>query len=285
MNCVPSTGGFALTDYCWLAVITLSCVTTCAMLRQKTYCSYPFFAIYILCRTVTELLLRSLVALRPCDHLMYFYGYWISSAVEDVVLFAVLFEFARSLFAPHDLPVLRAWRVSRWLTPEAVNRAFRFCIFVLLFFCAIFPVGFYSNLGYVGDGWYLVAFTRTMQLIVTIAELGMMLLGLCLSAYLAIPWRRRAAAFAAGLVIQAIGWLVYWAMVLNYRGAPHQASMWAASMAWVAMAADVAASLFWLVGVFLPERPAITLNSRQIKALRLRGEALLISAGQARERI
>ena len=284
MSCVTPTAGFALTDYLWLSVITLLCVTACVMLRQKTYCSYPLFAIYVVTRVARELLLRSLVALRPCDHSAYFYAYWISSAVENVVLVAVLFEFACALFAPHDLPVVCAWRVSRWLTPEAVNRAFRYCLAVLIFVCAIFPIGFYSNLGYVGEGWYLVAFTRTGSLIVTVGELGAMLLGLVLSAYLGIPWRRRAAAFAAGLIAQAIGWLAYGWLVLDFSGTPHDAALYAARMCWVAVAADIAGVGLWLAGMFLPEKQAIRIESRQIAALRRLGQEMLRSAEQIRER-
>jgi hypothetical protein len=252
----------------WWLNIALECATICAVSYKKLYCKYGTFVLYVSTRTARSLLLRSLVALH-CGFATYFYSYWLSSLVEDVMLLAVLFELGRFVFAP--------W----WIVPAEPKRWFVSALIGLVVLSLILP---YSNLGHLGADWYLMAFFRTLARSVSFVALGVALLVIALSCHLSAPWKRRAVWIAAGLLVDVGSDLITWCAILNFSGTPREAHLYAQSLQWLPMTGGAIALMLWCGSAFVSERPMIEVTQRELEVLRRMGDVFLLGTERIRER-
>lgn len=234
-----------IVDSLWWLLIAIECLALCTALARKVHEQYPLFVIYVAFACVRSFTLRALLN----NDVGYFYVWWITAVFGDILLVGVMVELGRLLFAPY------------WIIPLEPKRAFHFCLSSLLGVSILLPLVLRSKGEQLDWYYFLNTFARTMNRSVNLMIFGTMLLGIVLSIYLSIPWRRVATYLAAGLLMKfgVETWL--WFCLLD---APRQKVM---SLQWVTLSASILSFGIWMAACFVPEHDAVSLTEEQLDSL------------------
>lgn len=228
-----------LTNILWWIVIAAECVAFFAAVARKLYADYPIFVLYVGFCAFRSIALRAIVN----NDVLFFYAFWIGAVMEAGILAFLLWELARFLFAP--------W----WIIPQEPKRWFYWANGGVLALSLLLP---YSKLGSIADYYFWLAFARTWSRTISFAIFGISLLGIGLSIYLSIPWRRVATYLAVGLMLKFGFETWYWFALLD---APRAR---ATSLQWITTVASIVAFGIWIGACFVPEHPPVVLTQEQL---------------------
>src|ERR1039457_6255442 len=88
-----------LTDYVlWLPTALMQLGVLYAMYKRGLYREYPYFFNYIILQILSFIFLFVVKG----NYVFYFYGYWVSVALDALVSFAVLQEIFKDAFRPYE---------------------------------------------------------------------------------------------------------------------------------------------------------------------------------------
>jgi hypothetical protein len=90
---------FSLTDYIlWLASALFQMGVLVALFRRGLHKKYPHFYNYTILQVLAGVFLLCVQGSTP----LYYYGYWVISAISVVISFAVLYEMFKDAFRPYE---------------------------------------------------------------------------------------------------------------------------------------------------------------------------------------
>jgi hypothetical protein len=163
----------------WFAHPTLQAALAAIMLRRKLHRTFPIFFTYVAFQIVAFALTFPFRAERFYE--IFFYSYWITTAVSVVLGFKVIHEVFMDVFRPYH--TLR----------DLGSVLFKWAGLVMLMVAAVMAASVRSG----GDD-PLVSGILTLQRSVRVVQCGLVLFLLVFSRYLGINWRQKSFGIALG---------------------------------------------------------------------------------------
>jgi hypothetical protein len=168
----------------WIGHPVLQSIVAAAMIRKKAYRTFPFFFGYVVWQILTFAVIFPVY--RAQSYAVFFYAYWMTSAVSVALGFKVIHEIFVDIFRPYHT------------LKDLGSVLFKWAGLVMLLVAGVVAA---SNP--VSDSGPLVEAIITLQRSVRVVQVGLVLFLLFFSKYLGISWKQRSFGIALGFGIFA----------------------------------------------------------------------------------